>query len=275
MKTITKLMLAGTALAAAGAANAATINVVPTAPTGSDLVLFVTDTTASVGFIQDLGVTVDSLGVTTASGAADVANGIAYNSFGSGSAGTLLNPVGTNGVDASLATFLSAHTGDNFVYGFEAAGTGDGSINAGQGRAVASFTSANSALLFGSEPGSGDAHDAAQQINSFFANINNNNAPLYGASTGTGAQNTSIYGVLTDAALGTSVYLSELVTGGSSADANIYTSSALKVSLGGMITGFASGGTAPVPLPAAIWLLGSGLVGLFGVGRRRLAAAVG
>jgi hypothetical protein len=31
---------------------------------------------------------------------------------------------------------------------------------------------------------------------------------------------------------------------------------------------------APVPLPAAVWLLGSGLMGLIGVGRRRRAAAV-
>lgn len=35
-----------------------------------------------------------------------------------------------------------------------------------------------------------------------------------------------------------------------------------------------SGGTTPVPVPAAIWLLGSGLMGLFGVSRRRAAAAV-
>ena len=31
--------------------------------------------------------------------------------------------------------------------------------------------------------------------------------------------------------------------------------------------------TAPVPLPAAIWLLGSGLLGLFGIGRRKPIAA--
>jgi hypothetical protein len=31
---------------------------------------------------------------------------------------------------------------------------------------------------------------------------------------------------------------------------------------------------APVPLPAAVWLLGSGLMGLIGVGRRRRATAV-
>ena len=33
------------------------------------------------------------------------------------------------------------------------------------------------------------------------------------------------------------------------------------------------GGVSEVPVPAAIWLLGSGLVGMAGVGRRRRAAA--
>jgi hypothetical protein len=32
-------------------------------------------------------------------------------------------------------------------------------------------------------------------------------------------------------------------------------------------------GTSPVPLPAAVWLLGSGLLGLLGVGRRKVLAA--
>jgi hypothetical protein len=36
---------------------------------------------------------------------------------------------------------------------------------------------------------------------------------------------------------------------------------------------FTSTNTAPVPLPAAVWLLGSGLVGLLGIGRRRRALA--
>ncbi|HEY2684637.1 MAG TPA: VPLPA-CTERM sorting domain-containing protein [Steroidobacteraceae bacterium] len=39
-------------------------------------------------------------------------------------------------------------------------------------------------------------------------------------------------------------------------------------------TGFSfSAGTAPVPLPAAVWLLGSGLLGLAGVGRRKQRTA--
>jgi len=42
-----------------------------------------------------------------------------------------------------------------------------------------------------------------------------------------------------------------------------------------MIRTFADGSTqvsAPVPVPAAIWLLGSGLIGLVGI-RRRMTAA--
>jgi hypothetical protein len=37
---------------------------------------------------------------------------------------------------------------------------------------------------------------------------------------------------------------------------------------------FSTAAAAPVPLPAAIWLLGSGLLGLFGIGRRKAAVAV-
>jgi hypothetical protein len=44
----------------------------------------------------------------------------------------------------------------------------------------------------------------------------------------------------------------------------------LKLSSAGVLT---IGSTSPVPLPAAVWLFGSGLLGLIGVGRRKVAAA--
>ena len=42
---------------------------------------------------------------------------------------------------------------------------------------------------------------------------------------------------------------------------------------GDLTYNIASAGTAPVPLPAAVWLLGSGLLGMAGIGRRRRNAA--
>ena len=35
-------------------------------------------------------------------------------------------------------------------------------------------------------------------------------------------------------------------------------------------TGFLTPATVPVPVPAAVWLFGSGLIGLIGVGRRKV-----
>ena len=173
-------------------------------------------------------------------------------------------------MDAALASFLSAHSGDNFVYGILGAATGTGTAQPGQGRVVASYTAANAASLFANEPSTSTVQGASQQVNAFLFSVNTGSNPLFGASTGTGFQNTGVAGELADAALGTPVFLNELSTMGQN-DANIYESSTgITVSANGSITGFATGGgTTPVPLPAAIWLLGSGVLGLFGIGRRR------
>jgi hypothetical protein len=46
----------------------------------------------------------------------------------------------------------------------------------------------------------------------------------------------------------------------------------LTLSASGLLSVAAGSVTPPVPLPAAVWLFGSGLLGLLGVGRRRAAA---
>jgi hypothetical protein len=291
MKTITKLLFAGSAFAAAGAAAAAPISVLPTAAGGSDIILFVTDTSNNAQFVQDLGVNVDSLGITQASVASDVAGGNIYALFSTGTLGTGLNnptvssSVISGGIDTALATFLSNNAGGQFIYGLSGAATGDGSVNAGQARTVASIVGSpsqvaadvisgtpttNASHLFLNDPASSNAQGAAQTINLFFPTVNSGTNGPFGVS-GNGAQAAGAMGVNGFAALGAQTYLYELASTGNGNEASVYAGSvAITVGPGGAISGIGSG--APVPLPAAVWLLGSGVLGLFGIGRRRLAA---
>jgi len=279
MKTITKFLLAGTALAAGSAATAQPISDL------NDLVLFVTDTANGHQFIQDLGVTVDSLGVTEASVAADASlggsNDFAFD-FTGAVGGGLSNPVGTNGVDAALATFLSNNAGGTFKYGIiGAAPVGAGGVTVSGGiRVVGSFTgtlsTGNFSVLYQGEPSSSNVGTIQNATNTFFQSVNAGTNTPFASSSGNGFQAASFNGVPANTALGTSVTLYELAsfsdTSSGDTDANFYASSvAINVSTSGVISGFSSG-TAPVPLPAAVWLLGSGMLGLFGIGRRRVAA---
>jgi hypothetical protein len=111
-----------------------------------------------------------------------------------------------------------------------------------------------------------------QGFNSFLADVKAGaNATPYGASSGEGAQGASTFGVPNDYKLGSTVYLWALGTNGS-ADANFYASNtAITIGTNGSITGL-SAATSTVPLPSAVWLLGSGLLGLAGISRRRIKA---
>jgi hypothetical protein len=291
MKTMIKLILAGATLASVGVANAAgPIAVTPATggETGSDLVLFVTDTANNATFTQDLGVNVNSLGVTQTSVAADVAANKGYSIGTNDLIGSLSNPVGSNGVDSALASFLGANSGGTFVYGILGASIGNGTASAGEARSVSTISgtptdavngTGNSGLLYGAENSSPDAVTASQSVNSWFGavNLGNPGGTAYGAkSGGNGLQAAQTLGTANDYALGTSVYLYEIAsTGNSNQDAYWYASStAISVSATGVISGFAGTPPPPVPLPAAVWLFGSGILGLFGIGRRRVTASV-
>jgi hypothetical protein len=286
MKTITKLMLASSALVG-GIANAQ-INVLPTAVGGSDLVLFVTDTATGAAFVQDLGVNVDSLGVTVASVTADYnANPQnSYSLFGNftspgpmGSGGTISVGAGliSGGIDSSLASWESMNgcTASTCSYSIIGAAAGDGSQGPGQGRFVATMSATQGMGVFGGEPSSSNVVAAASSTTAFFQSVNGTGAPAtYDYTSGAGKNAAANFQVGGNNAntLGSTVYFYEAATFGTNNDANIYASTdAIVVGLNGAISGLSSG-TSAVPLPAAIWLLGSGVLGLFGIGRRRSAA---
>jgi hypothetical protein len=156
-----------------------------------------------------------------------------------------------------------------------AAGIGDGSFGAGQARFAAGYTAAQGTNQFNAEPQDGDAGNASGSTTQFFAASNAGTAQ-YDVTAGLGKQAGASFGATTGingAALGTAIYMYEIASTGTGGDATVYASTnAITIGAGGAVSGIVSAG-APVPLPAAIWLLGSGVLGLFGIGRRRAATA--
>ena len=60
--------------------------------------------------------------------------------------------------------------------------------------------------------------------------------------------------------------------GGNAVSSRAFIFSSLTLAADGTLSAAATGGGSEVPVPAAVWLLGSGLAGLAGIGRRRKAA---
>jgi hypothetical protein len=82
----------------------------------------------------------------------------------------------------------------------------------------------------------------------------------------------SILGAPDLSALGTTVNLYGLTGNGNTGAVQSYILGTASLGTNGTLTLAANSGGAPVPLPAAVWLFGSGLLGLVGVSRRRKAA---
>ena len=98
------------------------------------------------------------------------------------------------------------------------------------------------------------------------------------ASTGasysaTAATKYTLFGLSDLQALGTSAislygFTGNVATGAAPAGIQSYILGSVSLATNGLLS-IAGNGTAPVPLPAAVWLFGSGLMGLVGVSRRR------
>lgn len=195
----------------------------------------------------------------------------------------------TIAADANLAAFLAGVGSHEVTWGVVAADT-VGSNSAVTPRRLVTTTQAD-VVANGSIPSNSTLTSTVGSVNVFLGSVNGNlpgstigdgssvagsadSGGLWGNSgtAGAAAQNTFASGILDYSDIGTTMHLylftSETPVSGSGNALASRVFQALDITL-------ASNGTlqavaAPaVPLPAAVWLLGSGLLGLLGIGRRR------
>jgi hypothetical protein len=262
--------LAGTGVAQAQIANDGT------GPGGSDLVLFVSDTTSPNFYMVDLGQQIDSALVSPNTVASDVAGSHLFNKTTSAGSFTLSSSLNiAAGANAGLAGFLSAHSHDTLQYSI-LAGDGNGSDGNGTNSLIAA-TAVGTAFL--SNGGTDDTVTSGiSGLTQWYGELNGPPAVTFPSTTfgwgssgdtfGLNAPNTWVGGVWANGAnVGTAMHFWELGQTGATF-ANVYESSnTIVLNADGSLTVGASG----VPIPAAAWLFGSGLLGLLGIGRRKAA----
>ena len=235
--------------------------------------MLVKDTKTTAFYVEDLGVLTSSLRDPSV-----IASDPGYNTdFSPATTGPLNQPASIARTSANLAAFFSARSGDTFTWSILGADSSGGSLDAGS-QSIA-LTSTLNHLTVSPNWQSGDVANSAASIVSFFSDDLNTHTFSNGVSTasgwGDGAQggqapvtyNTAAQA--NGAAVGTAQTLYLISTYGAGSSANVYAASAtLSLGLDGKLT--INGGVTPtVPLPAAFWLFGSGLLGLVGVGRRK------
>jgi hypothetical protein len=274
MKSAIKLALFGAVLAA-GAANAQTITHTPSTAGGSDLILFAWDpaSTTNTFFTQDLGNPLDSI----YSKAQVVADGVITVNK------TFTTPTNIAGPDAALQSWLSANSGSlsSVVWTIMAGDNTTVNNNLGSRRGLVT----SSLDLSGGNPiGTSTTFSAVNvgtfashlstlvnQVNSTYGGGNNSTAVGFGdALNGANAPISWVSSSLANgASLGTAQTMFLAATNGNGAGpANLYVGGMVDVLSTGVIEVTNAGA---VPLPGAVWLFGSGLLGLIGIGRRRTA----
>jgi hypothetical protein len=263
MKTIV-----GIAVAAALSIGAAHASITPPGTGQGELIEWVVDNTTNHVYARGIGV--DETQILPASSI--ITNSTTFDAMQQPvSTGTTLPTITADG---ALTTFLAQNGGhDSFSFGILAAGSGTGgATKVVPGANVVEFTSpltiAASNLLVPS------GASIQSLVGSVSATVNTLNSTLQGANSGDVSSQYSptssefaLYGNTTlVSALGTDINLYAMTPDNSKSTAGqLYTAGLVTMTANGTLEEV----TSPVPLPAAVWLLGSGLLGLAGVGRRR------
>jgi len=300
MNTMVKLSVASAMAFGYATANAGSV-VLPS--TGNaDLILFVQDeSSASANFLDtyalDTGISINSLLPSSSL----LPSGTPAGTFSPNP--VLLNVSSSNfslTADANLTSFLTATSGDTLDWAVEAAQYPTNSNDTGveptgsskfltttiDGPATVSGTSVNDLTSWGA----GLNGDIKTLNTEKFSNGSTKSTFGLQGSTTSGGWNTSLFASNNDNwygfgpetvgnaiganALGTgaSVELYGLTGDGNANQAQVYDLGAITLAANGTLSFTAnSGGGTAVPLPAAAWLFGSGLLSLAGIGRRRQA----
>jgi hypothetical protein len=278
MKNVLKLAMVGSALAAS---SAFAVTVDPATGNG-EFVLYARDTVTNVTFAKGL---VTQINAVTGGSRAEIAADGAY-SYGTSSLSYTLPPVDLS-TDANWNTFKSNAGADAIVWTV-LAGDSQQALNQAGAERYAITTAvdmtvgspnppSNSALrsvwsslhglqtdTLGTGAATGDGASIIQAANAGFGWGN----PSGLDSTANTMFSTS--GVSNENALGSAgnFYFITSTTGGSSAIGRLYKLGTLELDANGHL--FVP---STVPLPAAVWLFGSGLLGLVGIGRRKQVVA--
>lgn len=278
MRSLVKIAVAG-ALLASGATAYADV-ALPSTGNG-ELVLFVRDTSNETRvYARGLGITMNQL-LTSAQIVADPTkpdpntNNIADTDTLTYSLPSAIGP------DANLTAFLAG--GSNFVWTIMGGDNQDPAGTEGNRRYVTTtqfdFTTSPSTLT-NTQVGNGaynGLNGMLAQLNGTLAGANSTAVDgLWGQSNQsyTAATNWFGAGPVNDNAVGSSAhfYLITTGTGGTNGLARVYKGVDFTLGLDGTLSSASVGGP-QVPVPAAVWLLGSALVGLAGVRRRKVESA--
>lgn len=280
MKKVVQFAVATAAVIGATSVQAAPSAVVSS--TSADLYLFVQNTATKQTFVEDTGIAINTL----------VPAGSVLPSGSTVVGGVITKALATNQTVAgntALANFIAA-AGSNIQYTVEA-GEDPGAATAGKCGSPGSCitidannsSAANNAQqtlssvvnwLTGLETDSNTYTAAGLQVGGSI--VLASSAGAWGNTLGGGAGSTNQYGNGPNSAgiaVGTAENVYAYTSNGGAGNAQSYSlGQALLASDGTLTIEGSAGTTSAVPLPAGVWLIGSGLLGLAGIGRRRREA---
>jgi hypothetical protein len=281
MKSSVRFVVAGLMLAGIATAQAQSL---PSSGS-ADLWLFVSNQSAGTSFAEDTGVTLSSL--------------MPSNQLAAAGGNTVLSTaISSNfsvGATQALSNYLAAAktAGQTLEWGVVGVQFPGATATANIKATGADLTVFDAPAAAGANIGANYGLGTIQTIGNGFDTDARYLAPTYAAggsvyAFGSGSTAANVWGAGGDSGNGgsTNLYNQSPAQDGIGLDSAVslygITGNGDKTSVQSYILGtnltlssagvLSIGSTSPVPLPAAVWLFGSGLLGLIGVGRRKVAA---